>query len=562
MILPYDRRKFLNVALDMIDTCRISCDARAEQAKSLKRWRYAGSPSGDAAIYNRLQPHCDRLAGYLFSPSNLRFDIEFENGYPREILDQAAAVARVLTRTFSRRDIDMQCSEAVDISLTYGTAVIKTLWDHNGLRARIVMPWQFGVRQENEQDLLSQEAVLETSYISIYDLWRRIQHLPNAIELYRKARSYAQRQSAGDGGDDYFHQVLLAGIQPAVQTNQPYANQPGGLVQMSPDPMGAIVAPTVAGELIRFHELWVKDDDTGDYVTIQIAEPDILIAPQFRRRNLFVPETLPYTVIQPNRYPGYFWGVSEISQLLRLQMLLRERMEDLRRLMSLQYDRLLGFVGFSDMNDERYDQFRQAGWFSSPDAGGKIEDLTPPVPDHAFEEINMIVGFMDEAAGFQNILSGQGEQGVRAGVHAETLLKTASPRLRDRALLVERQVADVGEKCLGAMAAKDARVVWSDDGMNPAREFLMSQLPDDRSVVVDSHSSSPIYEQDHREQVAFLSKIGAIGAENVIDLLSVPNRDKLKADARELAKAKTKEQEFLITHPDAAKALRGAGHRH
>src|SRR5205823_1872120 len=126
-----------------------------------------------------------------------------------------------------------------------------------------------------------------------------------------------------------------------------------------------------------------------------------------------------------------------------------------------------------------------------------------------------------------NILSGQGEPGVRAGNHAQTLMKTASPRLRDEALTTERQCADFADKVFVGMAAKEAQAYWVGDPMQGGNEFLLSQLPDDREIMVDSHSSSPIYEEDHKDIAGFLAKAGAVDGEDVLTMLPVPDRDRL-----------------------------------
>ena len=74
--------------------------------------------------------------------------------------------------------------------------------------------------------------------------------------------------------------------------------------------------------------------------------------------------------------------------------------------------------------------------------------------------LDMIIRMFEMIGGFDNILSGRGESGVRAGVHANTMLKTASPRLRDRSLLVRApvrrgrgssSVAQAGEGCAGLL---------------------------------------------------------------------------------------------------------------
>ena len=102
-----------------------------------------------------------------------------------------------------------------------------------------------------------------------------------------------------------------------------------------------------------------------------------------------------------------------------------------------------------------------------------------------------------------------------------------------------RQAARVGEKAMWQMAAKDGRVHWtkSDDPQNKT-DFTLSQLPDDTRVMVDSHSSSPVFEQDHANTAAFLFKTGALDAEGLLDLLPIPNRDyyKERLKQREMSK--------------------------
>ena len=135
----------------------------------------------------------------------------------------------------------------------------------------------------------------------------------------------------------------------------------------------------------------------------------------------------------------------------------------------------------------------------------------------ALQYISTLTNMMDEVAGFGNILSGSGEAGVRAGNHAQTLLKTASPRLRDRSLIVERQYAAHGDTILHYMEAKDGQEYYFDPDKPEESSFLLSQIPEDRRVVVDSHSTSPVYENDNIQLTTFLftSAIQPTGSRNV-----------------------------------------------
>ena len=138
-------------------------------------------------------------------------------------------------------------------------------------------------------------------------------------------------------------------------------------------------------------------------------------------------------------------------------------------------------------------------------------------------------------------------------------MRTASPRLRDRALLVERQCADLADKAFQLMASKEAKAYWVTDDENS--EFMLSQLPEDHRITVDSHSSSPIYEEDHKDIVAFLIKAGAIDGRSAMELLTIPNRDMYIARFVEMQAAKKAEQEKIMkeveTHPELLKLIKG-----
>jgi hypothetical protein len=369
-------------------------------------------------------------------------------------------------------------------------------------------------------------------------VWRRISHRSDARELMRKILQRTRRTAADEVPPGFLHQVLMAGTPPLIQ-DQGASASPGGMISLTGTPAVAQLAAEVAEGLIEAHQLWIVNDETGDFTTVQLIDPDIIIAPRGIRANLFIPYDHPFDIIRVNPQRQYFWGRSEIAGLIKLQSLIRDRAEDIKKTMGVQFDRIRAFIGFGGMNDERFDQMNQEGWLAEENPTAKVDDLTPPLPPNTFEEMKMWGQFFDEIAGFDNVLSGRGEPGIRSGNHFQGAVRQASPRLRDRAIRVERQAARIGEKAMWQMAAKDGRVHWtkSDDPQHKT-DFTLSQLPDDTRVLVDSHSSSPVFEQDHANTAAFLFKSGALDAEGLLDLLPIPNRDyyKEKLKQRELSK--------------------------
>lgn len=553
MDIPEKRSELKKLALDVRDVCMHSVGQRQAQCRKYRKWIETGRENGNKSLHNRLYSHTDRLQSYLFSPFDLRFSIDFENQYPKDILDKAETVSRVLTREWERASIDVVFAEGVKSALDYGACIIKGLVkrdeDDIDISARLVMPWMFGVYRDDVNNIYDQEAVCEVAYMTKPEVWRRVSHLPDAEKLYAKICASASANTDGDGVNSFFHQVLSTStLQTGASANA--TPLPGGIVSLTNNDSDIITMPDLGADVIKFHELWLWDDEAGDYVTVQIFDGDVLVAPLYKKCNLFCPDKLPYGLIQPNMTAGYFWGRSEIVDMTEPQGLLSTWLDDVRRLIGVQYDKLLAFTGGNGITDEIYDQFRSNG-FLNLDQGSDVKDITPKLPSEALQCIEMIIKFMDDASGFGNILSGQGESGVRAGNHAQTLMKTASPRLRDRALITERQCATFADSILAVMEAKSDKVYWTEPDNDESKEFLLSQLPDDRRVFVDSHSGSPIYEDDHKDMIGFLAKSGAIGPDSILDLLpGVPQRELLKIRFKEMQAKKAEEQKMLAEHPE------------
>jgi len=152
-------------------------------------------------------------------------------------------------------------------------------------------------------------------------------------------------------------------------------------------------------------------------------------------------------------------------------------------------------------------------------------------------------------SGFPEILQGKGESGVRAGAHADTLVKTSSPPLRDRALQVERELALAADLSLTIKEAKDASRYWTNaESLETIKKstFLLTDLPDDWRVTVDSHSGSPIFANESAQLVTYAHKSGVVDGEYVIDNTALPNKDEAKIRLKEKQKQQQQLMQSLI----------------
>lgn len=568
LVVPAEQKKLLAFANDTIEKCRVSVGSRAAYYRLMNAITETGRYDGSKSLINMMYKHIDRAATHLYSPVELKFSIDFDTMQAKHWYDKSSVVAKQLTRHWQRSSTDKLFGRGVFDSLKYGATLLKQWTQVEGKKqkpnyyAKLVMPWQFGVYNEAENILERQPAICETSVVTLAEIWRRISHLPEATKLYERIRSHAMTGQSASDPQSFFHQVLSTS---QLQTGVSGARTiPGGIVQLNNDPNYAIMGPQVAAETVQIHELWVQDDE--DYTTIILVDPDVLIAPLHRKMNLLgVEEKQPYTLIQPNEVSNWFWGRSELVDLIEPQALLSVFCDDAKRLTGLQVDKVLAFIGENGLTDEMYGNFRAAG-YTNLGPNTKVEDLTPKLPAELLEMIKFQIEQINNLGSFPEIMQGRGEPGVRAGSHADTLMKTAAPTLRDRALIVERQVENAADLTLCIKEAKDATTYHTNaDTINDAEKtaFTLAQMPDDWFVSVDSHSSSPIFSNENTQLVIYAQKAGIVDGEYAIDHLSLPDKEGAKIKYRDKQKRQAEMmQKLMDENPDvgnkiAIKAMTG-----
>jgi hypothetical protein len=573
--LPSDSDRLADWADEIINHCYVSREERRDTVKTNKAYYYTGSNNGMGVPYNKVFPHIDRLAAMLFSPSDVRFTIEFDETEPEAVHAMGRAAARRLNREFHACGIDLSFSQGVDVGLVEGCCLLKQLWGFHGLEAWLIHPDQFGVLREDISDLDKQEAFVFSSYLTLTQFERTIVEHPEREKIMEEIES-ARKNLREDESflDSYFHQILVGGITP-VQV----ATQAGsGMVGVVGVPAAA-VDPKVVRSMVRIDELWVMDRDRQDYTTIRMVAPAIVIEGKqskqrsfrgkaavlegrFKRRNLAGPGDMlngehefkavhPFTKICPNEIDGYFWGQSEVAQIYMLQDELTEALRDLKRMGRLSADPPKKYIGFSGMNKEKHRAFKSPGGFISEDnPNADVKNMADPVPDSAFRRIKEILDHFDDVAGFQPILQGEGVPGVRSESQVRSMTRNASPRLRDRSFLIERQCAEAGDFALMLLGAKKAEIMDTDT----KGKFVLDQLPDDCRVSVDSHTSSPVFVEDNRTLAFALARSNAISPEDLIGLTHPPHEDTLRMHAKQRAAA---EAELLKQHPELLTQKRG-----
>lgn len=579
-------------AKELIDACDVSQQIRTERGVRYRNMYLTGSLEGQRQTYNLTYKHIDKLSSWLFSPVELRYALDTESQPSPADLAMARRASIALNSKMRRGKVATAAAQANVWALVKGICFIKLLWGENGLEPYVVQPEAMGVLREDINDLDRQEAFVHHTWYTPDRFREKIERYPNAAELLKKIGKQIETSRTGGATPDQggaMREIIMPSLYPYKAAGTA-GTAKRGIVDWLAGPT-ATMDPRVQAQLIRHDELWVKDDRRHDWTTISMVG-DVCCDGEIRHRNLladpFDPDNPlkalpsdesnplaghhPFVPFCPNKLDGYFWGMSEIELLALLQMSLNDRVNGINALLRLQEDPPRKFTG-STVTQKAYSIGKKpGGMLSDQNPSAKQESLAPPIPEGLWESLHEIVDMFRAMGGFTPTMQGMGEQGVRSGNQAETLIAVGSPEIKDRALLVEESVEEVGGLALDILKAKDATkyTAWLMPGEVsivasiaqhdeklvelPAKgmqalPFILHQLSDEMAVRVDSHSSSPAFAHETQQLMFALAKIGAATPEDVVARVHPPNEEGLIAglERRSIAQA-----ELVAKHPELA----------
>ena len=506
--------------LDIINKCMVSKEERRGDYTTLRAYYLFGAgPESPPAYFNKIHPHLDQLTSFLYSAETTRFSIALGASVPSAEHKKTPSLTQALNDEWLNSNADQVFSTALTWSLVYNTSFVKLVYK-NGIHPYMIEPSAIGVLREDTPYTDRQEAIVQTYYITKSELYARLYSHPKRESIVSRLAT-GTKVSESDI-PEAVNRIVMSQTNPTIYGN----------VNMDLYGMNRYKA-RVAEDTVEMTELWVWNDDTEDYQVVTMAAPNIIVYDR-PGASLFLKGECPFVQICPNPLYDYFWGASEVQQLLLLQELRNTRMTEILDLLSKQVNPPTALTGFTGILDEKNFALNRAGGLLASDMpNAKAERLAPSMPPDLFEVIHEIDAMFSEVSGISNVLSGRGESGVRSQGHASQLARLGSSRAKKRALIVEDSLEKVATLYLKLMQSYDDTHFRDTEDV----PFIAEQFTKDFVVKVDAHSNSPIFTEDLKTLAFNLFKAQAIDKESLLDLLEPPMKqllkDKLKRKEKE-----------------------------
>jgi hypothetical protein len=515
---------------DLIQKCTASQQQRRADYGLLRHFFLFGRGPDEAATpYNKVFPHIDMLAAFLFASDSTKFSVHLGPHIDEHEYLRVEGINRAVNDWWLVSDGDQAFSQGLNWALVYNSTIVKLVVkaDAHGLKAIepfVVDPGSFGVLREDILSLGRQEAMVHTYYTTKSQLEVDLKDHPDKQKILDSVSAFPRAEPEDQPSG--LARLIISATTPNITGNVE-------------SPLDAQVdyQPQVAEDLIEMQELWFMDDDDGDYHVVTRAENAITI---YDRKNFFLDGELPFVQICPNPIYSYFWGISEVAGLVGLQRWRNERTLQIKNLLDKDVDPPTSLTGWMGLVDEKNFALHRAGGVLSTDSmQAKVDQHAPKIPEDIFAVVREIDSMFAEQSGLQNIMMGKGESGVRSGRQTSELARLASARIKKRALIIGDSLENIATLYLKILRKHDTNDLKDATG----KPYIPEQFTDDFVVKVDSHSNSPLFVEDHKQMAAEMLEAHAIDRESFLNLIDPPMKDMLLRKLKLMEKAEKEQKE-------------------
>jgi hypothetical protein len=271
--------------------------------------------------------------------------------------------------------------------------------------------------------------------------------------------------------------------------------------------------PKQVGKYLELYEMWLWDDSIHDYLMVQFIGNKVI-----KSKNPFIPKVHPIIHFTPNPIEGYFFGLSEIHFLYPIQDKLKAQIDKID-----QNEKMLeeppmivsGLTSSIEAQEIRKKLSMPREVIEIIDPTSKIDFYLPKLtPEVLYNSLQYWETSFKELSGIMGILGGKPLPNVRSGSYASILAQFASAPLKKKALRAECFI----ETMMTMFANIKTKIL--------EKYATISGVP--FRVDVFAHTSSPIVATFYQDMLLELAKAEFIPAEVIVDILPLPEKDKIK----------------------------------
>lgn len=537
MILPGTWDERCRTYRNVYRECIASAETRRARNAQRKTWALSGTESGERARENKLMEFILYASSYLFSADSIKFGVVLPPKYGAQWIPECDAAKEELHRLWHDSDAGAMFDLMVTWANIYDTVVGKVIVSDGEPCLEVIPdPGDISVRNEGSDKWDKQEAIVHEYYLEMDRFRRMVAPLPNRDALMALAEAHAMPGYAASNG------TLAPAIERTIILSAASPSMVGAVNGMGSD---VNVSPQVNAPVVRMAELWIMDDNIGDYRVVPIMRDALECL--WDARNPLVPQEHPFHPLSLQPVLGYIWGEAPIDYLLGMQQWYTSKMAKLDDRDDKLVDPPVFAKGFSNIPDEVADRFRSAGGFlASQNPTAEITPMPPAPVAEPYELPDRINAGMQRAGGLPKGMTGQTEPGVRSGEQAEAQASLAAGPTVKKAMAVENCAGGIATQMLRLLRRIKSDTLIKIEGNTP-HEFLLSQMPGDVVARVWGNSSSPILAKSLLMRAKLAHDAKAIDNEDFLEYLALPMTDtKLKAKARVMAQQAAERQGELL----------------
>lgn len=511
----------LDQVLDILWTCKMGQGQRGQFYNECQDFYLKGGVDGQNTRANKIKPVINRQAAFLYAPESIKFWVDASAEEDSEsTYKRTDGVAQAISMAWKDTKLDTKFGRAVKYSRVNGCSIMAMLprmrTDRKvDIAAYYVHPKYFGVSRPDVPELEDQQAVTLMSYFTIDEIEQRLSMHPNKKKVLLELSTASKDSPVGED--------VIEGISPgANQFSASYYKRDTGQYNAQ---------QTVP--YYGFTDIYAFDDQLGDWRVFTVTGNCIVWDRPIER--IGVPGMLPFVKVCAEEHPEYFWGISLVDDLKKLQNWYGDRMEDMDNLIQQILDPPTAAMGLGQSFEEKLATFHKPGGkISSPNATGSIQQFVPQMPPEIFEFMQGLDGLMMDSSNMRPSMFGKQEPGTRTEGMAASMLRVAGAEMRLMGLEIETQAQQCAQVLFRYLRRYSAEKIVDEDG----NLFRLAEFPDDVRVRVDGHSSNPLFVEDNAQLAMGLMRSGAITQETFVRLLQPTLEGKILHDLKKIQFAK------------------------